>query len=195
MCRGARMARGIDRLGLPVSSPSVAAPSNPAKERNPKTLARATAEKPAFGIWNGTVERPCAPPRPRMTTASTRISSTDNPSITSVVRVEILTSRWARNQIRPAATSAGKIQWMFTLIKPRKVWKKRPTSAVEAMVKPVYVSSSAQADRKPILAPNDLPLKTYTEPAWANWRLDSMNGNEVRLMVRPAPGYGRATAG
>ena len=58
----------------------------------------------------------------------------------------------------------------------------------------VYVSRSAQAERNPIRAPNEMPLKTYTEPAWANWRLNSMKENEVRMMVMTAPRKARATA-
>src|SRR5215212_4478601 len=41
-----RIARGMTRRGSRASSPSVAAASNPAKERNPKTTPRKTAEAP-----------------------------------------------------------------------------------------------------------------------------------------------------
>src|SRR5215204_4410193 len=41
-----RIARGMSRRGSCASSPSVAAASNPAKERNPKTTPRKTAEAP-----------------------------------------------------------------------------------------------------------------------------------------------------
>src|SRR5215204_1623965 len=41
-----RIARGMSRRGSRASSPSVAAASNPAKERNPKTTPRKTAEAP-----------------------------------------------------------------------------------------------------------------------------------------------------
>jgi hypothetical protein len=56
------IARGMFTVGEWVSSPSTAAPSNPAKPRNANTLARAIFEKPTCAGENGWAEKPCAAP-------------------------------------------------------------------------------------------------------------------------------------
>src|SRR5215212_12141287 len=85
-----RIARGMSRRGSCASSPSVAAASNPAKERNPYTTPRNNADVPVpIGIENTEKSRPLpfgAVPvvsLMRMMTLTMRMSATVVPSMTS----------------------------------------------------------------------------------------------------------------
>ena len=89
-----RIARGISRRGLSVSSPSAAAPSNPANDRKPNTAALATAESEVpLGSLNASsvIDWPCgADPPISLTTITTiriTISVTEMPSMPSSERV------------------------------------------------------------------------------------------------------------
>src|SRR5215217_4371151 len=89
-----RIARGMSRLGSCASSPRVAAASNPAKERKPKTTPRNTAEAPV--PW-GTVNTEKSTVLPlgavpvislnKMITLTMRMSATVVPSMTRRTRV------------------------------------------------------------------------------------------------------------
>jgi hypothetical protein len=89
-----RIARGMSRRGSRASSPSVAAASNPAKERNPNTTPRKSADGSVpLGTENGLRVRPRPPgalpaaSRTTTTSATSRMSSTVPASMTSRVRV------------------------------------------------------------------------------------------------------------
>src|ERR671917_2959 len=92
-----RIARGISRRGSFVSSPSVAAASNPAKDRNPNTTPRNTAEAPVPGGIENTEKSSVLPfgavpvaSLIRMTTLTMRMSATVVPSMTRSTRVPSL---------------------------------------------------------------------------------------------------------
>ena len=133
------------RLGLSVSSPSEAAPSNPPKERKPKTAAIATVENgmPPGGEKTSSVKSwslGAEPPTTfaRMTMISTTISSTEIPSMPSRERVATRMSPNARNATKTIATRAMMSQSTLPAPRPsRNVWPNRPTSAAEAMVNSV----------------------------------------------------------
>jgi hypothetical protein len=85
-----RIARGMSRRGSCASSPSVAAASNPAKERNPNTTPRNTAERPVPPGTENTEKSSVLPlgavpvaSRIRMITLTMRMSATVVPSISS----------------------------------------------------------------------------------------------------------------
>ena len=108
-----KIARGMLRVGLSVSSPSEAAPSNPPKDRKPKTAAIATVENgmPPGGEKTSSVKSwslGAEPPRTfaRITTISTMISSTESPSMPSSERVATRMSPKARSATNTIATSA-----------------------------------------------------------------------------------------
>ena len=89
-----RMARGISRRGLSVSSPSDAAPSKPAKDRNPNTAAPPTADSdvpPGSLKALRVIEVPCGEEPPMSLTTMTimriTIRVTEIPSIPSSERV------------------------------------------------------------------------------------------------------------
>jgi hypothetical protein len=93
---GARnTARGMFRRGLSVSSPSAAAPSNPANDRKPNTAAVATVSSDVPDGRLNASERewlpsPGAVPASslaKMTTTRITISATEIPSIVSSERV------------------------------------------------------------------------------------------------------------
>ena len=94
-----RIARGISRRGLSVSSPRAAAPSNPANERKASTAPSPNAPRPTpSGSENASA---LMPPWPggeppislaKMTTTSTAMSVTETTSIESRARVVTLMS-------------------------------------------------------------------------------------------------------
>src|SRR5215203_4597625 len=89
-----RIARGMSRLGSCASSPRVAAASNPAKERKPKTTPRNTAESPLL-LGTATTEKSMVLPLGavpvislnKMITLTMRMSATVVPSMTKRTRV------------------------------------------------------------------------------------------------------------
>src|SRR5215217_74807 len=113
-----RIARGMSLRGSRASSPSVAAASNPAKERNPKTTPRKTAEVPV--PW-GTVKTEKSRVFPfgavpvasltRMTTLTIRIRATVVASMTSRTLVpsrmlEAASAHTPANAIAPTTNGA-----------------------------------------------------------------------------------------
>src|SRR5829696_8339548 len=83
-----RIARGMSRRGSCASSPSVAAASNPAKERNPNTTPRNSADVPVPPGTENTEKSKVLPfgavpvaSRIRITTLTMRMSATVVPSI------------------------------------------------------------------------------------------------------------------
>ena len=108
-----RIARGMSRLGFVLSSPSDAAPSKPAKERNPNTDALATADSETPpGMLNASSVSFCpwgeVPPATftTMTIIRMMISVTEIPSIPSSDRVATRMSPKASTAIKAAATRA-----------------------------------------------------------------------------------------
>src|SRR5215213_4244088 len=89
-----RIARGMSRLGSCASSPRVAAASNPAKERKPKTTPRNTADRPV-PLGTVTTEKSTVLPLGavpvislnKMITLTMRMSATVVPSMTRRTRV------------------------------------------------------------------------------------------------------------
>src|SRR5215212_5012078 len=84
-----RIARGMSRRGSCASSPSVAAASNPAKERNPNTTPRNSADVPVPPGTENTEKSKVLPfgavpvaSRIRIMTLTMRMSATVVPSIT-----------------------------------------------------------------------------------------------------------------
>ena len=73
----------------------------------------------------------------KITTISSTISATENPSIVSSDRVAMRTSPRAMNVMSAAETSAGQIQSALSAIpvEARNDVKNRPTSAEDATVK------------------------------------------------------------
>src|SRR5215213_4934633 len=113
-----RIARGMSRRGSRASSPRVAAASNPAKERNPNTTPRKTAEAPV--PW-GTVKTEKSKVLPlgavpvasltRMTTLTIRIRAIVVPSITNRTLVpslmfEAASAHTPANAIAPTTNGA-----------------------------------------------------------------------------------------
>jgi hypothetical protein len=89
-----RIARGMSRRGSCASSPSVAAASNPAKERNPNTTPRNTADVPVPAGTENTEKSRVLPlgavPEAsliRMMTLTMRMRATVVPSMTRSTRV------------------------------------------------------------------------------------------------------------
>ena len=140
-----KIARGMLRAGLSVSSPSEAAPSKPPKDRKPKTAAMATVENgmPPGGEKTSSVKSwslGAEPPRTfaKITTISTRISSTEIPSMPSSERVATRMSPKARIATKTIATSAMISQSTLPAPRPsRNDCPNRPTSAAEAIVNSV----------------------------------------------------------
>jgi hypothetical protein len=133
------------RVGLSVSSPSDAAPSNPPKERKPKTAAMATVENgmPPGGEKTSSVKSwslGADPPMTfaKITTISTRISSTEMPSMPSSERVATRMSPKARIATKTIAISAMISQSTSPApIPSRNDCPNSPTSAAEATVNSV----------------------------------------------------------
>ncbi len=156
------------RRGSAVSSPSVAAPSKPANDRNPNTAAVAIASSvvpdgrlnasPSDDSWPSGVEPAIS--RTKMTTTRITISPTEMPSMVSSERVATRMSPPAMNAISTAETSAIQIQSALSSIpvEARNDEKNSPTSALDATVKHRYVPSSAQPARKPARGPSVKPV-------------------------------------
>jgi hypothetical protein len=77
----------------------------------------------------------------------------------SNARVATLTSPYAMNQMRAAATREITSHSAFGQmpVPSKKACPKRPTSAVEAAVKAIYVPMSAQPEKKPARGPRVTP--------------------------------------
>ena len=109
------IARGTSRRGFLVSSPRVAAPSNPANDRNPKTTPRntfGTSEPAAMVNTDRSKLWPpgALPASSRVSTAAAtiRISSTVSPSTTSMNRVPPCAERVAKNHTMAKVTKANR---------------------------------------------------------------------------------------
>ena len=156
------------RRGSSVSSPSAAAPSKPANDRNPNTEAVAIASSVVpLGRLNASPSEDSWPlgasptiSRTKMTTTRITISATENPSIVSSERVAKRMSPPAITVISAAETSAIQIQSALSAmpVEARNDEKNSPTSADEATVKHRYVPSSAQPARKPAAGPSVKPV-------------------------------------
>src|SRR5919198_3508333 len=109
----ATIERGIRRVGPLASSPNEPAASKPANDRKPAVAASATVESEVSG---GSLTKSTLRSWPRgaspnaslakITTTSTRISTTATSSNDNSERVATLTSRDASNQISAQPTSA-----------------------------------------------------------------------------------------
>ena len=95
------------------------------------------------------------------------MSVTETASIASSDRVANLTSLYATIQISAAATKemtihSGECQ---IPVPSKNASPNKPTSAVDAAVKAVYVPSCPQPEKKPAWGPSVTPVRAYAEPA------------------------------
>src|SRR5829696_8004655 len=130
-----RIARGMSRRGSRASSPRVAAASNPAKERNPKTTPRKTADVPV--PW-GTVKTEKSRVFPfgavpvasltRMTTLTTRIKATvvDSMPSSTLVPSRMFEAASAHTPAKATAPTAYGAQSGWPVQTPRLSRKSAP---------------------------------------------------------------------
>ncbi|HEY3556647.1 MAG TPA: hypothetical protein VGL05_04270 [Kribbella sp.] len=161
-------ARGISRLGFIVSSPSDAAPSNPANARNPNTAAPAIVPTP---VPAGRCRKfqlnvcPCGPwpvaTRAMITMLSRPTSAAPASSQISRIRVMTRISLSDSATTRTSATSAVQIHsadpalarpsWLRTLLKNKAI------SAVEPVPMVAYAVNSAVPATNPARGPSVRP--------------------------------------
>src|SRR5919202_6908490 len=137
-----RIARGMSRRGSCASSPRVAAASKPAKERNPKTTPRNTAERP---VPAGTVNTEKSTVLPlgavpvarlnKMITLTIRVSATVVPSLTrsTLVPPRIFEEASAHTPARATAPTTNGAQpgWSVQIPKASRKSAPKMPAAVE----------------------------------------------------------------
>src|SRR5215210_6710879 len=173
-----RIARGMSRRGSCASSPSVAAASKPAKERNPNTTPRNTADVPVPAGTENTEKSRVLPfgavpvaSLIRMMTLTMRMSATVVPSMPRSTRVpsRMFAAASAHTPARAMAPTRNGAQlgWFFQMQRRSRqcAWKMPVALAVTPRYK-VHVPISAHPEMTPARGASVAPTKPYTLPAW-----------------------------